>query len=285
MRKVLYCLAAMALTAGMGVASAQENCFPQPVGSSGGDDPVVSSADANKTDSHDRPIGWLKIKLPAKGGTGGPIEPPPPPPPIDPPPPPPVDEDIPPDEVPPDPPPPAEPPDFFGEPVQGKVVFLLDASGSMYGSRMATLRAEAIGMIAQLTEEDEFDCVAYGGQFSASQDYCKFMWGAPLPATDANKAVGTSWVSGPSLNPGGATPTYACLHKSCHVYPIDLDKMFLVTDGHPNITGSAAQIIADFPGWWSRFAGAELVCICIGGGGASFMQQLAAIAGGTYVAA
>lgn len=275
MRKVLFCLAAMALSAGMGVASAQ--------GSNG---PTVSSADADKTDSHDRPIGWLKIKLGAQNGNGGGNTPPPePPPPIQPPPPEPGGGDIPPVEVPPDPPPPELPPDFFDEPVEGKVAFLLDASGSMYGSRMATLRAEATTVIAALTEDDEFDCVAYGGQFGATQNYCKFMWGSLLPATDANKAAATSWVNGPSLNPGGMTPTYACLQTSCNVYPADLDKMFLVTDGYPNITGSSTQILADFPGWWSKFQDAELICICIGGGGATFMQQLAALAGGTYVAA
>jgi hypothetical protein len=41
----------------------------------------------------------------------------------------------------------------------------------------------------------------------------------------------------------------------------------------------------DFPGWWSKFEECELVCICIGGGGAGFMQSLASLAGGTYIAA
>jgi uncharacterized protein YegL len=249
----------------------------------------VSSKDANKKEAHDRPIGGITIKLPAPTSppAGPPTEPPPPPPAPPPPAPPSEGEDVPPMEVPPDPPPPEDPPTYYGEPVQGKFAFLLDASGSMHGSRVASVRAETTGVIDALTEDDEFDCVAYGGQFPSTQDYSKFMWGSLLPATETNKASAIIWVNGPSTNPGGMTPTYACLKKSCQVYPEDLTKMFLLTDGAPNITGSASQILADFPGWWTKFQETELICICIGGSSSAqqFMQQLAAQAGGTYISA
>lgn len=287
MRKVLYCLAAIAFTAGAGGLSAQVAGSPNGGAQTSGNTSELSSPDANKTDSHDRPIGKVRIKLPISG-TGNPGEtlpppPPPPPPPIVPP----EGEDLPPTETPPDPPPPVEPPTYWGEPVEGKFAFLLDASGSMYGSRIATVRAETTGVIAELTEDDEFDCVAYGSQFPSSQSYSKFMWGTLLPGTEGNKSSAISWVNGPSTNPGGGTPTYACLKKSCQVYPADLNKMFLLTDGSPNTSGSASQILADFPGWWSKFTDTEMIAICIGGYGAAqtFMQQLAALAGGTYIAA
>lgn len=275
MRKVLYCLAVFVITAGMGSLSAQGQS-------------QLSSPDANKTDAHDRPIGTVRIKLPVSNGSGNPGEgvPPEPAPPVSWTPPS-ENEELPPWEVNPEPPAEVDPPSFIGEPVQGKCVFLLDASGSMYGSRIATVRAEATSAIGGLTEDDEIDCVAYGSQFPASQDYSKFMWGTLLPATDGNKAAAISWVNGPSTNPGGGTPTYACLKKSCQIYPADLDKMFLLTDGAPNVSGSASQILADFPAWWSKFTDAEFVAICIGGSGPAqtFMLQLAALAGGTYIAA
>jgi len=248
--------------------------------------PTVTSKDSNKTDAHDRPIGGVTIKLPAPATP--PAEPPttpPPPPPAPPPPAPPSEgEDIPPTEVPPDPPPPEDPPTYYGEPVQGKFAFVLDASGSMGGSRMATLRAETTAVITNLTDDDEFDVQAYGGQFSAT-NYVKYMWGTLMPATGGNKTSATNWVNGPSMNPGGMTPGYAALQSACSTYPSDLDKMFFITDGYPNVTGSSSQILSDFPSWWSKFSNAELVCICIGGGGATFMQQLAALAGGSYIAA
>ncbi|MCB9895404.1 MAG: hypothetical protein H6839_13215 [Planctomycetes bacterium] len=274
MRKVLYCLAAVVFAAGTLSAQAATS--------------TLSSPDANKVDSHDRPIGRVNIKLPAPAGSigpGGEILPPPPPPPVIEPSP---DDIKPPVEIiDPPPPEPVDPPTFFGEPVQGKSCFLLDASGSMGGSRIATVRAETTTAIGGLTEDDEIDCVAYGSQFPAADAYSKFMWGTLLPCTDGNKAVAISWVNGSSTNPGGGTPTYACLQKSCQVYPADLDQMFLLTDGSPNVSGSASQILADFPAWWSKFQNAEFVAVCIGGSGPAqdFMMSLAAIAGGTYIAA
>ena len=105
------------------------------------------------------------------------------------------------------------------------------------------------------------------------------------PATSGNKSAAIAWVNGPATNPGGGTPTYACLKTACQVYPVDLGKMFLLTDGSPNVSGSASQILADFPAWWTHFTDCTLVCICIGGVGSAqtFMQQLAALAGGIYV--
>ncbi|MCB9893001.1 MAG: hypothetical protein H6839_00965 [Planctomycetes bacterium] len=274
MRKILASMACLAFVVCAGSLAAQS------AGTS-----TLSSKDATKTDAHDRPIGGINIKLPAPAGTTTPPnEPSPPPPPPTPPTPPSEGEDVPPVETPPDPPPPEDPPTYYGEPVQGKFVFILDASGSMGGSRIATLRAETTSTIGDLTEDDEFDCAAYGGQFSSSESYTKFMWGAILPGTDGNKTSATNWVNGSSTNPGGMTPSYACLQKTCQTYPAELTKFFFITDGYPNITGSASQILADFPGWWSKFTDCELVAVCIGGGGADFMQQLAAIAGGTYVA-
>jgi len=268
MRKVMFCLAVMVI--GAAALNAQTA--------------TLSSPDANKTDAHDRPIGTVRLKLPLgsgnPGGSGQLPPPPPPPPEVTPP----GGEDIPPIEVPPDPPPPEEDPPYWEEPVQSKVVFILDASGSMGGSRVATLRAETTTTIGLLDEDHEFDCVAFGDQFGPAQHYSKFMWGTLLPATEGNKTAAISWVNGPSTNPGGGTPTYACLKRSCEVYPADLEQMFLVSDGWPNTSGSASQILADFPGWWAKFTDCELVCVCIGGGGADFMQNLAALAGGRYIA-
>ncbi|MBX3461162.1 MAG: VWA domain-containing protein [Planctomycetes bacterium] len=243
----------------------------------------ITSPDSGKDTTHDRPAGHVVVKVPdASGGTGGPGEPTSP---VDPTPP--SDgEDIPPSE-PGDTDPPEEDdrPPYYGEPVRGKVVFLLDASGSMYGSRVASMRAETTTVIQKLNEHDEIDAVAYGSQFPAAQHYSVFMWGALLPCTDGNKSSAIAWVNGPATNPGGGTPTYACLKRSCEVYPANLDQMFLITDGYPNVSGSASQILADFPSWWGKFTKARFFAVCIGGGGASFMQQLATLAGGTYIAA
>lgn len=279
MRKLVFSFAALAIVFCASSLSAQ---------SSGSSTATLESADGTKADAHDRPVGKLTMTLPAPGTPAtNPPEPGPPPPPPPNPAPPSEGEDMPPSETPPDPPPPEDPPTYYGEPVQGKFAFLLDASGSMGGSRIATVRAETTATIGDLTDDDEFDCVAYGSQYPQNQDYSVFMWGSLLPGTSSNKSAAISWVNGPSTNPGGGTPTYACLQASCTLYPADLTKMFLLTDGGPNVSGSAAQILADFPSWWTKFSETDLICICIGGSGTAqqFMQQLAALAGGTYIAA
>lgn len=281
MRKILASVACLAVVFCAGSLVAQQS------GGSGSTGPSeISSGDSGKKDAHDRPIGGATIKLPsASNPSGNPT--PPGEPPAHVPAPPTEGEEVPPTETPPAPPPPEDPPTYYGEPVQGKFAFVLDASGSMGGGRIATVRAETVSTVTDLTEEDEFDCVAFGTQFGVGNHYSSFLWEGLLPATEGNKSAAVNWVNGPDLNPGGGTPTYACLQQSCAVYPGNLTKMFLLTDGSPNTSGSAAQILADFPGWWSKFEEATLVAICIGGGGAAqtFMQQLAAIAGGTYVAA
>jgi len=274
MRKILTSMACLAFVICAGGLAAQST------GTS-----TLSSKDSNKTDAHDRPIGGVTIKLPTPAASQpNPSEPTPPPPAPNPPTPPSEGEDVPPVETPPDPPPPEDPPTYYGEPLQGKFCFLLDASGSMGGSRIASLRAETTATIGDLTEDDEFDCAAYGGQFPPADAYSKYMWGTLLPGTEGNKSSAISWVNGPSTNPGGMTPSYAALQRACQVYPSDLTKFIFVTDGWPNITGSDSQILADFPGWWSKFTDCELIAVCIAGGGAAFMQSLAALAGGTYIA-
>lgn len=274
MRKVI---AAFAIFGLLGFAAVELNAQTTPQSE-------IKSPDANKPNTHDRSAGHAVIKVPSPATPPTtPPEPAPPPPPQNPTPPS-EGEDIPPSETPPDPPPPEDPPTYYGEPVQGKFCFIMDASGSMYGSRIASLRAETTSVIQDLTENDELDCCAYGGQFAAP-NHTVFMWGALLPATDGNRSSAISWVNGPTTNPGGMTPSYAALKLSCQTYPADLDKMFFISDGYPNITGSASQILADFPAWWNKFTDCQLICICIAGGGASFMQQLAALAGGVYIAA
>jgi hypothetical protein len=246
-------------------------------------EPEISNPDAAKPNTHDRPAGRGTVRIPGMAGAGQTPPPPPPNSPV----PPSEGDDIPPVETPPNPPPPEDPPTYYGEPVHGKFAFLLDASGSMYGQRIATVRAETTSVVQELTEQDEFDACAYGSQYPQSQDYTVWLWGELMIADEGNKSAAVSWVNGSATNPGGGTPTYACLKKCCEIYPSDLTKMFLLTDGSPNVSGGSSQILADFPSWWSKFEDATLVAICIGGAGAAqqFMQNLAALAGGVYISA
>ncbi len=177
-------------------------------------------------------------------------------------------------------------PTCYGEIVREKTVFLLDASSSMFGSRVAVMRAEMNSSISGLLPHHRIDLAAFGDQFGIVNYYSHCMWASTdLPMTAANRSVAINWVNGPATNPGGGTPTYAALKNACQLYPANLKGMFLITDGYPNTSGSASLILADFPSWWSKFPDCHLTGVCIGGGGASFVQALVSLAGGTYVAA
>ncbi|MCC6575105.1 MAG: VWA domain-containing protein [Planctomycetes bacterium] len=227
---------------------------------------ILSSRDANKKTAMDRPVFGITVKMPSTGttnngsnGNGTPVG----------------NGDLPPAEVPPTGPEGEDPPTFYGEPVQGKFCFILDASGSMAGARIASLRTEATNTIGALTDTDEFDCMAYGTQFA---DSTMELWGGLQRADDGNKTAATNFINGPACNPGAGTPTHRALEKACGMYS-ELDKMFLLTDGAPNATGSASQILAHFPAWWGHYPQETvLVAICIGGveQAVNFMRDLAA---------
>jgi hypothetical protein len=169
--------------------------------------------------------------------------------------------------------------------VREQVVLLLDASGSMAGSKVAALRAEAVSIINSLPPHYRLDAVAFGDQFGATSAYNAKHWGSVQPMTQANQGSVTNWVNGPSLNPGGGTPLYPALKDTIYTYRPSLKTLIVISDGYPNTGGSSNLILADMPGWWSAMDDCSFIGVCIGGGGASFMQQICALTGGTYIAA
>jgi hypothetical protein len=200
-----------------------------------------------------------------------------------------------------------EPPTFFGEPVSGNFVFCLDRSGSMGAqdpgsgpiedpvggiisspNRIQIVKSEAIKVLNQLTENDEFAIVSFG----AGPEWAWYP--ARVQATSGNVQVAVSEIS--QLNASGATPAYTALHKSCTLYNAGdgLDKIYFLCDGSPNSdsqapggNGSASAILGAFPQWWQsgpEGSDCTLVCVHIGTSGAAgqFMQALAGLAGGIY---
>jgi hypothetical protein len=190
-------------------------------------------------------------------------------------------------------------PTFFGEPVAGKFVWVLDRSGSMGAvdsgsgpiedasgsivtnpNRIMIVKSECIRVLNQLSEDDWFALVSFGGGPDVSS-YAEL-----VPATSGNKQSGVNTVS--QLVASGGTPAYPALQTACTQYNShDLNKIYFLCDGGPNVGGGAAQILSDFPGWFQsqKDRGCELVCVHIGDSGAAaqFMQALANGNGGTYI--
>lgn len=191
-----------------------------------------------------------------------------------------------------------DPGDFWGEPVFGRIVWVLDRSGSMGVSdsgagpiempdgsnianpnRLQVVKAETIRTISSLSEDDEFALVTFGA--SPDVDYSPAM----AKATAGNKQEGISKVQ--SMVASGGTPAYPALQRACSQYGAELTKFFFLSDGAPNVGGGAPQILADFPTWYQplRDNNCSLVCILVGNSGAAaqFMQTLANQNGGTYI--
>ncbi len=194
-------------------------------------------------------------------------------------------------------------PPFFGEPVVGNFVFVLDRSGSMSStlstpiedwngnvvsrpSFLRTVKAEAIRVISGLTEDNEFAVVTFGGG-------PEWTWyDSRIKATEGNKQAAINEIQ--KMRASGSTPAYTALKKACTLYGTDLHKIFFLCDGGPNSDsgapggyGGASKILSHFPQWYEhlRANGCELVCIQIGGSSAAkkFMKDLANQNSGKYI--
>src|SRR5690606_33024788 len=150
-------------------------------------------------------------------------------------------------------------PTFFGEPVNGNFIWCLDRSGSMgvrdsgsgpiedengntvsQPSRIQVVKSECIKVIRQLTDDDQFAIVTFASSVTNFQDL--------VFATDGNKTDAIQMVS--SMYASGMTAAHDALMISCQNYGTDIDKLYFLCDGGPNVTGSSSQILQNFPNWF-----------------------------------
>lgn len=175
-------------------------------------------------------------------------------------------------------PPPPPTPLYFGQPVNGRVLFICDISAATAGQPIANLQTELSATIASMTPSEEFDIIVYNEAISG---FVNTLWGAPLRATTANVNTAIAWINGPAFTPAGGVD-YACylaLQTSFSSYTT-IDSAFLYTWGTP---GDGSAILASYPGWAANDPNRYLTTICKGGSAHKFAQQLAALAGGMYV--
>lgn len=173
-----------------------------------------------------------------------------------------------------------EPTTLYGVPVHGKVLLLLDTSGSMEEldlkgrRRIDSLALMVLGAIAGFRDTDEFDCVTFGNGSAVP------MWGELRLATEANKSEAARWVANKLAWPGGDTPTLKALHVACNHYPLDLDLMFMITDGVPSETPTV--VLGAAKDLWV-FDNCSFIGVCVGEVGVEFMKKLADLLGGVCV--
>jgi len=240
----------------------------------------------------DRAAGLMRVVIPSSASDANPLPDETPVPPDE------LDPALPPLEDIPEPQPevPEDPPPFFGEPISGSFIWVLDRSGSMGArdqgsgpiedengntvsqpSRIQVVKAECIKVLRQVKEDDHFAIVTFASSVS---NFASLVEGTPSNVADAIQMIS-------SMYPSGATAAHDALQIACNNYGNEIDKLFFLSDGAPNVTGTSAQILQNFPGWFQakKDGGCSLVCVHIGNDGyaAQFMQSLASQNGGTYI--
>lgn len=122
-------------------------------------------------------------------------------------------------------------PEFYGEELgsdSDTLVFVVDFSCSMWGSRIAKAKAEVNKAINSLSKNFKFSVVTY-------TCYAKTWQNKLVDASSNNKQAAAGWISGQS--PSGATGTGLAVKTA-----LKLDSknklVVLLTDGAPNCLGS-----------------------------------------------
>lgn len=175
-------------------------------------------------------------------------------------------------------PPPSAPPIYFSQTVGGRALFICDVSSATAGQPLVNLQSELSAALAAMTASDEFDIVVFN---SAISGYVSRMWGSLLPATSGNVAAANAWITGPNFTPAGSPDNacYAALQDSFTTYS-SIDSAFLFTWSTP---GDASNILADYPNWAASDPNRNLTVVAKNSANSAFGQQLAALAGGTFV--
>jgi hypothetical protein len=168
--------------------------------------------------------------------------------------------------------------EFHTVPASGRILFVCECSGPMYGAGVATMRADLVACVQDLVITDEFDIVIFS---DARPNYFEAMWGTPQPASPANISAATSWINGPTLYTTGMADysAYASLEDSFATYT-NIDRAFLFTYSEPT---NSAQILADYGGWAATDPGRTQVVVSGHASSQTWGQQLATLAGGIFV--
>jgi hypothetical protein len=112
---------------------------------------------------------------------------------------------------------------YYGLPLYARrIVFVIDISGSMRGTRITAAKRELTGAIAGLSTENDLGLVAFHTRL--------FVWRQELVrATPVVRQEADTFVY--QLQAGGRTATYDALDAAFHY---DTEAIFLLSDGEPN---------------------------------------------------
>jgi hypothetical protein len=166
---------------------------------------------------------------------------------------------------------------FYGGEYEGDGFFwCLDKSCSMaWGDLIGQLKSEMSASISQLSENSEFSIVAFSNGY--------IVWSqVPKEGNPGNRASATSWVmaliadGGTCLAPAGVETI--TISNQCDK---ENKTIIVLSDGEPNCPGPTETLSAMTSANWQHTP-INTVYIAADTGGITFMQQLAAMNGGTF---
>ncbi|MGE3166961.1 MAG: VWA domain-containing protein [Planctomycetota bacterium] len=165
---------------------------------------------------------------------------------------------------------------FYGQTFSATtVVWAIDLSGSMSGSRLATLKQELTMAIQSLQPNQRFGIVGFSSSLTVFQTVV-------VPATATNQQSAIAWVQ--SLTATGSTctaPGGVRALEIANASPDVLRRVILVTDGVPNCPGIAETLAAIAA---ANTQGIPIDGIYLAGDalGVAFLQQLVSENGGQF---
>ncbi|MFN0020620.1 MAG: VWA domain-containing protein [Pirellulaceae bacterium] len=110
---------------------------------------------------------------------------------------------------------------YYGLPLANRIVFVMDTSASMRGTRIEAAKRELIRAISELPETTEFAVLVFNNRVTAWQEKL-------VPATSENRELACRFVFAQELGP--QTASYDALEAAM---TFDAEAIYFLTDGAP----------------------------------------------------
>ena len=177
---------------------------------------------------------------------------------------------------------------FFGVPVvSSRVVFIVDTSGSMQapyqvqgryaadgmtGTRLSVAKAQLLGAIDALSDDDRFNVMFFETGFQLWSD------GMTKISSKSRKSV-QGFVD--SQTPRGGTGLYEALERVFLDFEMDIDTIYLLSDGQPNGGAAGVEKTRESVKEWNQLRQITMHCVSLGGT-VQLLQDLAEMTGGEF---
>jgi len=177
---------------------------------------------------------------------------------------------------------------FFGVPVvSSRVVFIVDTSGSMQapyqvqggyaaesmnGTRLSVAKVQLLQAIDALDEKDRFNVMFFETGFQLWSD------GMTEISKRARKSV-EGFIG--SQTPRGGTGLYEALERVFTDFEMDVDTIYLLSDGQPNGGAAGVKNILESVTEWNQLRQITMHCVSLGGK-VQLLEDLAELTGGEF---